>query len=322
MSDYYSVISNAVDSLGPSNPDQRRALYDRARRALVERLRAAKPPISEESINAERTLLEIAIRRVETAVGGRRAPALAPAPGATKEVPAETPRKAPAPPPTPRAEAAPREPDGDPVEQPPATRRGKRGLLYVLGAVAAAAAIALVATLAYKQVPEQRVAQQTAQLHDQQTPRQQQVSTPDPVNYVYLQQIVYYRTTHPAGTIIVDKAQNFLYLVRSNVAAMRYGIGNGPECAKAAGLYHILRKEIEAAIPAEPGVQTASLPGGPGAFPHGHVVRFGNEYRIHRLTEPNRVGQVASTGCFQLTDKDIAGLYERVAVAARVVVLN
>jgi hypothetical protein len=42
------------------------------------------------------------------------------------------------------------------------------------------------------------------------------------VNYVYLRQPVYYRTTHPVGTMIVDKSQNFLYVVRPNVVAIRW----------------------------------------------------------------------------------------------------
>ena len=48
--------------------------------------------------------------------------------------------------------------------------------------------------------------------------------------YVYLRQPVYYRTTHPVGTIVVDKQQSFLYVVRPSLSALRYGIGVGSDC--------------------------------------------------------------------------------------------
>ncbi len=65
MTDYYSVITRAVSGL-PSNTDQaRRAIYDRARTALQERLRTLDPPISEAELVHEKDLLEAAIRNVE-----------------------------------------------------------------------------------------------------------------------------------------------------------------------------------------------------------------------------------------------------------------
>ena len=62
-------------------------------------------------------------------------------------------------------------------------------------------------------------------------------------SYIYLRQPVYYRTNHPVGTIVVDKTQGFLYVVRPSLSALRYGIGVGPECTASAGLYQIVRKE-------------------------------------------------------------------------------
>ena len=66
---------------------------------------------------------------------------------------------------------------------------------------------------------------------------------PANASYIYLRQPVYYRTTYPVGTIIVDKVQDFLYVVRPNTSALRYGIGTGSECVSLAGLLKILRKE-------------------------------------------------------------------------------
>ncbi len=65
MADYHSVIARAVSGL-PINTDQaRRAIYDRARKALQERLRTHDPPISETELANEQFALEAAIRKVE-----------------------------------------------------------------------------------------------------------------------------------------------------------------------------------------------------------------------------------------------------------------
>ena len=43
----------------------------------------------------------------------------------------------------------------------------------------------------------------------------------------FRRQIVDYRTNEPAGTIIIDTPNTYLYLVLGNGRAMRYGIGVG-----------------------------------------------------------------------------------------------
>src|SRR5262245_24941119 len=54
-------------------------------------------------------------------------------------------------------------------------------------------------------------------------------------------QIVDYRTKEPAGTLIVDTASTYLYLVLGNGQAMRYGIGVGREGFTWAGEERISR---------------------------------------------------------------------------------
>ncbi len=65
MTDYHPLIARAVEGLGRSTGEARRALYERARTALVAQLRSAEPALSESEITKERLALEEAIRKVE-----------------------------------------------------------------------------------------------------------------------------------------------------------------------------------------------------------------------------------------------------------------
>ncbi|MDQ0471173.1 hypothetical protein [Labrys wisconsinensis] len=64
--DYFPPIQRAVQKLSPNTLDARRALYDKARAALLKQLRSADPALTETQITKERLLLEDAIRRIET----------------------------------------------------------------------------------------------------------------------------------------------------------------------------------------------------------------------------------------------------------------
>ena len=66
MADYYPLIARAVGGLDSNTGENRRALYERARSALVNQLRGVDPPLDEDEITRERLGLEEAIRRVET----------------------------------------------------------------------------------------------------------------------------------------------------------------------------------------------------------------------------------------------------------------
>jgi len=65
MTDYHPLIARAVDGLTKNTGDARRALYERARSALVTQLRGVEPALSESDITKERLALEEAIRKVE-----------------------------------------------------------------------------------------------------------------------------------------------------------------------------------------------------------------------------------------------------------------
>ena len=102
MADYYPLIARAVAGLEKNTGENRRALYERARTALVAQLRGVEPPLDESEITRERLALEEAIRKVE-AESARRA--------------REEPRKPP--PPRRRRAAAPRGAARAPPPPPP-----------------------------------------------------------------------------------------------------------------------------------------------------------------------------------------------------------
>jgi hypothetical protein len=65
MADYYPLISRAVGALEKNTGENRRAIYDRARAALLAQLRGVTPPLDESDITRERLALEESIRKVE-----------------------------------------------------------------------------------------------------------------------------------------------------------------------------------------------------------------------------------------------------------------
>jgi hypothetical protein len=74
MADYYPLIVKAVAGLEKSTGETRRALYDRARTALLAQLRGVEPALNDAEITRERLALEEAIRKVEAEVAFQRAP--------------------------------------------------------------------------------------------------------------------------------------------------------------------------------------------------------------------------------------------------------
>ena len=80
MADYQPLIARAVNGLDKNTGENRRALYERARAALVNQLRGVEPALDESDITRERLALEDAIRKVEAEAVKR-----------TLALPAETP---------------------------------------------------------------------------------------------------------------------------------------------------------------------------------------------------------------------------------------
>jgi hypothetical protein len=65
MADYYSLLARAVAALPQSGPDARQAVYERARKALMNQLRSIQPPVAEADIASEGRALDEAIARLE-----------------------------------------------------------------------------------------------------------------------------------------------------------------------------------------------------------------------------------------------------------------
>src|ERR1700692_1035700 len=89
MADYYPLIARAISGLDPSAPgESRRALYERARAAVIAPLTAhlpsAHPPLSEPKIPRERLSLEEAVRKVESEAAQRARDATRPGGDATR----------------------------------------------------------------------------------------------------------------------------------------------------------------------------------------------------------------------------------------------
>jgi hypothetical protein len=84
MADYYPLIARAIAGLDPNAPgESRRALYERARTALIAQLRSVQPPLSESEITRERLSLEEAVRKVESEAAQRAREASRPGGGSS-----------------------------------------------------------------------------------------------------------------------------------------------------------------------------------------------------------------------------------------------
>ena len=140
--------------------------------------------------------------------------------------------------------------------------------------------------------------------------------------------LVDYRTKEPAGTIIIDTPNTYLYLVLGNGKAMRYGVGVGREGFTWAGAEKVTKMAEwpDWNPPAEMIERQPYLPrfmaGGEGNPLGARALYLGKTiYRIHGTNQPSTIGTFVSSGCIRLTNEDVMDLYTRVKVGTRVVVL-
>jgi len=151
----------------------------------------------------------------------------------------------------------------------------------------------------------------------------------------YLKQRVRYASAQQPGTIVVDPANKFLYLIMENGYAIRYGIGVGREGFGWSGTAEIRRKaswptwtppasmikrrpELEAYRGGmQPGINN---PLGARAL---YLYQNGKDtlYRIHGTNDPSSIGSNVSSGCVRLINQDVIDLFNRLPVGTKVVVL-
>lgn len=112
MADYYSVLQRAVGTLPENTGQARRAIYEKARTALVRQLESIDPPLPASEITKQRLALEEAVRRIEQEAS-RAALAAAPRPAAPR--PAAPPPPPVAAPPQAERPSAGYAPEGRPV---------------------------------------------------------------------------------------------------------------------------------------------------------------------------------------------------------------
>src|SRR5215470_17406012 len=264
--DYYSVLRRATSALGPSTEEARRAVYDRARVAIMD---AGLPP---EQTNAERAALEAAIERIEAETEQAEQARSAATRGAGR---------------APIAAAA---SDG----HRPTNAAAPRWMMFALGAVVLLIIGAGGAAYWGMSGRHSRTATVT---------KAAPVSTTVPTvagapsgapdtSYIFKRQLVYYRSIHPVGTMVIVKSQRFLYLVRPELVALRYTVGVGRECANAVGLLAISAKEE-----GEPKLAAASSS---DSRPGTHWISLGDTgHRIFGTSPPIVSG---ADGCFQLAN--------------------
>ena len=140
--------------------------------------------------------------------------------------------------------------------------------------------------------------------------------------------LVDYYTKEPAGTIIIDTPNTYLYLVLGNGKALRYGVGVGREGFTWSGAERVTKMAEwpDWTPPEEMIVRQPYLPrfmAGGETNPLGaRALYLGKTvYRIHGTNQPSTIGTFVSSGCIRLTNDDVMDLYTRVKTGTRVVVL-
>lgn len=155
------------------------------------------------------------------------------------------------------------------------------------------------------------------------------------LNPKYRRQTVDYRTSEPAGTIIVDPGARYLYLVTEPGKAIRYGVEVGRDGFGWSGTAIVARKqewptwtppaEMVARDP-RTAPYANGMPGGP-ENPLGARALYlyqNNQdtlYRIHGGGRASTIGRATSSGCIRLLDQDVIDLFSRVPPGTKTVVL-
>ncbi|MGH6763704.1 MAG: L,D-transpeptidase [Phyllobacterium sp.] len=146
---------------------------------------------------------------------------------------------------------------------------------------------------------------------------------------------VRYEGSEPAGTIVVNTTERYLYSIEDGGWAMRYGVGVGEEGLTLKGKATIGRKaEWPSWTPTANMMRRKphlrQYAGGVSGGLHNplgasalYLYRDGHDtmFRLHGTNEPWTIGQAVSSGCVRLTNEDIVDLYNRTPVGTPVLVI-
>jgi lipoprotein-anchoring transpeptidase ErfK/SrfK len=141
-------------------------------------------------------------------------------------------------------------------------------------------------------------------------------------------QEVAFPTKEPAGTIVVDTPNTYLYYVLGGGRAIRYGVRVGRDGFTWTGVQKISRKAEwpDWHPPTEMIERQPYLPrfmaGGPGNPLGARAMYLGSTVcRIHGTHQPSTIGKFVSSGCIGMLNEDVSDLFERTKVGTRVVVM-
>lgn len=139
----------------------------------------------------------------------------------------------------------------------------------------------------------------------------------------------------PAGTVVVDPHNRFLYFVEDGGTSIRYGIGVGRDGFAWAGTATIGDKQAWPKWFPPPEMVARDPKAAPYAdgMPGGLDNPLGARalylyqgkkdtlFRLHGTSDVASIGKAVSSGCIRMLNQDIIDLYERVPLGAEVVVL-
>jgi len=148
----------------------------------------------------------------------------------------------------------------------------------------------------------------------------------DKVDRRLLRQVVDDPTGEPAGTVVVNTGEKYLYWVLKNGKAVRYGVGLGRQGYSWKGRAVVQWKRKwptwtppDAMIKRDPKLEKWRQGQPPGLKnPLGsralYIFKDGVDtlYRIHGSPEWRSIGTSASAGCVRMFNQDVIDLYERV----------
>lgn len=150
-------------------------------------------------------------------------------------------------------------------------------------------------------------------------------------------QEVDYQTDETPGTLVVETGEKYLYHVRPNGRAMRYGIGVGRQGFSWEGRAVIAYRRVwprwtppDSMVERQPELKPYSIANGgmePSATnPMGaralYIHQGGRDtiYRVHGTHQPWSIGKAISSGCIRLINQDVIHLHDNVRDGSALVV--